>query len=64
MSYTVHMMSSEGDLPRRPAATIREAQDLVTKHLMAGWRGLTAEVIDQDGEVAAYFDRGWTIEQL
>jgi hypothetical protein len=57
MPYIVRMISSDGPVPLRKANTIQEAQNIVTEHLVAGWRGLTAEVINDDGEVVAYLGR-------
>ncbi len=54
------MGSSGPATMRRNVATIREAREQVQAHLIAGWRGLTAEVVDAHGEVVAYYDRGWT----
>ena len=59
MAYTVSMCSSDGHLPPKKVTTIREARHLITAHLVTGWRDLTAEVIDEAGEVVFYYDRGW-----
>ena len=45
--------------PQRQVRTIREAKEVVTALLRVGTRGLTAEVVDEDGEIVAYYDRGW-----
>jgi hypothetical protein len=47
---------------RYDVTTIREAREQVQAHLFAGWRNLTAEVVDEDGEVVAYYDRGWRVD--
>ncbi len=52
--------SSDYSTMRLNVATIREAREQVQAHLVAGWRNLTAEVVDAHGEVVAYYDRGWT----
>ncbi len=51
--------SSEFATMRHNVVTIREAREQVQAHLFAGWRNLTAEVVDEDGEVVAYYDHGW-----
>lgn len=35
------------------------AKTLVFDHLTVGYRGVTAEVVDEDGEVIAYYENGF-----
>lgn len=60
---TVQAMSDDGDIPRQKVANLREARAHVRTLQLALWRGLTAEVVDEEGEVIAYYERGrWTEE--
>lgn len=35
------------------------AKTLVFDHLTVGYRGVTAEVVDEEGEVIAYYENGF-----
>lgn len=41
--------------------TMAQAKRQVELHVKTGWRELSAEIIDPDGEVVGYYERGsWT----
>ena len=55
---------ADGEYRTRDVVSVRDAQDHVRTLLAVGSRGVTAEVIDADGEVVADFatGKGWRLE--
>lgn len=59
---TLQIYADTGFVERRNVDTRQEAMKRVTVHLFAGWRGLTAELVE-DGEVVGYYEHGWQWEE-
>lgn len=42
-----------------PVNTVGEASGEIVRMLIAGYRDITCEVVDSEGEIVAYYERYW-----
>jgi hypothetical protein len=57
VTMTLQMMTAEGHLPRETVASLKEARQIVHALLVVGCHVTTAELVDQEGEVIAYYEQ-------